>query len=60
MLVIACYTDEGCWAIGVGQVKEETPLPAWPTSFTQHERGYSVELTIQVPDDTELVLDDDK
>ena len=24
MLVIACYTDEGCWAIGVGQVNEET------------------------------------
>ncbi|ENY6007937.1 TPA: hypothetical protein OUK23_004225 [Klebsiella pneumoniae] len=24
MLVIACYTDEGCWAIGVGQVNKET------------------------------------
>ncbi|HCT5341636.1 TPA: hypothetical protein OT027_000965 [Klebsiella quasipneumoniae] len=24
MLVIACYTDEGYWAIGVGQVNEET------------------------------------
>ncbi|EOD9926509.1 hypothetical protein PAG72_23955 [Klebsiella pneumoniae] len=58
MLIIACYTDEGCWAIGVGQVNEETHLPAWPASYSQHERGYSVVLTLQVPDDTELVLED--
>ncbi|WP_228709596.1 hypothetical protein [Raoultella planticola] len=58
MLVIACYTDEGCWAIGVGQVNEETQLPAWPASFSQHDRGYSVVLTLQVPDDIKLVLEE--
>ncbi|WP_253907509.1 hypothetical protein [Klebsiella pneumoniae] len=23
MLIIACYTDEGCWAIGVGQAMKK-------------------------------------
>ncbi|MCU1787486.1 hypothetical protein CUU54_01265 [Pectobacterium polaris] len=58
MLVIACYTDAGCWAIGIGQVNEGTPLPAWPTSFGQRDSGYSAVLTIQVPDNTVLVMGD--
>ncbi|GKV88167.1 hypothetical protein [Pectobacterium carotovorum] len=58
MVVIACYTDAGCWAIGIGQVNEGMQLPAWPTSFSQQDSGYSPVLTIQVPDDTELVMGD--
>lgn len=59
VLVVATYTDEGCWAIGLGQVEEGKPVPAWPVSFTMHERGYSVQLTIDVPDDTQLVMVDE-
>lgn len=56
VLVVATYTDEGCWAIGLGQVEEGAPVPAWPVSYSMHERGYSAQLTIEVPDDTQLVM----
>lgn len=56
VLVTASYTDEGCWAIGLGQVEEGTRVPAWPVSYSMHEHGYSVQLTIEVPDDTQLVM----
>jgi len=59
VLVTASYTDEGCWAIGLGQVKEGVPVPAWPVSYGMHERGYSVQLTMEVPDDTQLVMADE-
>lgn len=45
VLITACYTQEGCWAIGLAQVSKESIIPAWPASFSQHERGYSVVLT---------------
>ncbi|HAU5648028.1 hypothetical protein [Serratia nevei] len=56
VLVVATYTDEGCWAIGLCQVGEDVPVPAWPVSYSMHERGYSVQLTMEVPDDTQLVM----
>ncbi|EMB4322617.1 hypothetical protein RJ492_001714 [Pluralibacter gergoviae] len=58
MQVVGYYLDSGLWSIGISQVNENTPLPAWLTSFSQHECGYSVVLTLQVPDDAELVLED--
>lgn len=59
MQVIANYTDNACWAIGVCQVEEDLPIPNWPASYSTHEKGYSVVLTLQVPDDTILVMDDE-
>lgn len=59
LLVIANYTDNGCWSIGLCQVDEDVPVPQWQTSFSMHEKGYSVVLSIQVPDDTMLKDDDD-
>ncbi|MFW5408683.1 hypothetical protein B7L51_008700 [Pectobacterium brasiliense] len=58
MLVVACYTVASCWAIGIGQVNEDTPLPAWPASFGQWDSGYSTVLTIQAPEDTYIVTGD--
>ncbi|WP_447717291.1 hypothetical protein [Pluralibacter gergoviae] len=58
MQVVGYYLDSGLWSIGISQVNENTPLPAWPASFSQHECGNSVVLTLQVPDDAELVLED--
>lgn len=59
LLVIANYTGKGCWSIGLCQVDEDVPIPQWQTSFSMHEKGYSVVLTIQVPDDTMLKDEDD-
>lgn len=59
MQVVANYTDNSCWAIGVRQVKENKPIPNWPSSFSTHDSYYSVVLTLQVPDDTVLVQEDD-
>lgn len=59
MQVIATYTDSGCWSIGVCQIDEDVPIPQWESAFSTHEKGYSVVLTMQVPDDTVLVQEDD-
>ncbi|EGI6812649.1 hypothetical protein OHZ45_003881 [Escherichia coli] len=59
MQVIATYTDNACWSVGVCQVDEDVPIPQWQTAFSTHEKGYSVVLAVQVPDDTVLVQDDD-
>ncbi|MBC1188508.1 hypothetical protein HII27_22725 [Kluyvera sp. SCKS090646] len=59
MQVIATYTDIGCWSIGVCQINEDVPIPKWESAFSTHEKGYSVVLTMQVPDDTVLVQEDD-
>ncbi|WP_223665226.1 hypothetical protein [Serratia sp. JSRIV002] len=57
LLVTASYTDEGCWAIGIGPVEDGVTIPAWPASFsTAHT--YSAMLTLEVPDDTYLALAD--
>lgn len=55
----------GCaaWMIGISQVDEEIPLPAWPmtwgvtgagTGYPRHKVGYSVLLTIEAPDNAEI------
>ncbi|EBR5151925.1 hypothetical protein B5W64_20535 [Salmonella enterica] len=56
MLVVGFYMDSGLWSIGVCQVIEDSPLPTWPISYSVYENGYSPMLTIQVPDDIELVI----
>lgn len=56
MQVVGYYLDSGVWSLGISQIAEDIPLPAWPVTYAMHERGYSVQLTITVPDDTILVL----
>lgn len=53
MRIRALY--DGCWSFSVGQVDEEIPLPDWPIRIKQHERGYSTEMEIDVPDDVTLI-----
>lgn len=57
--VVGMYLNNGCWSIGIAPVEEGSPIPAWPTSFSVRENGYSAVLTISVPDDTELVMEED-
>lgn len=45
---------DGCWHFSVGQVDEDFPLPSWPCTLAQHERGYSVEVSIDAPEHTRL------
>lgn len=56
LLIVGYYLDSGLWSIGVSQVAENIPLPAWPVTYSVHECGYSPQVTILVPDDTALVL----
>lgn len=59
MKVIGYYMDTGLWSVGVSQVDEGIPLPEWTASYSKaHE--YSPMLTLQVPDDTDLVQDDEE
>ena len=39
MQVVGYYLDSGLWSIGISQVAEDTPLPAWPVTYAMHERG---------------------
>jgi hypothetical protein len=54
MQITAIFGRNGCWHFAVGQVNEDIPLPSWPMSIRQHMNGYSVELTIEVPDDVSI------
>lgn len=48
----AFYGNEGCWYFSVGQVNEDTPIPAgWAITITQGtENYYSALLTIRAMD----------
>lgn len=46
----------GTWCIGISPIDEDVDIPQWETRFALHEKGYSAELTITVPDDTVMVL----
>ncbi|WP_407226169.1 hypothetical protein [Enterobacter sp. CPE_E1241] len=54
LLVVGYYLDSGLWSIGVSQVAENIPLPAWPVTYSIHECGYSPLVTIEVPNDVTL------
>jgi len=41
--------SSACWMVGISQFDEDMPLPDWKMSWDVD--GYSVELTIEVPDD---------
>jgi hypothetical protein len=61
ILVVAYYGigNAAAWSVGLCQVDEDVPVPAWPVTYSMHERGYSVLLTMEVPDDTQLVMADE-
>ncbi|TDN54951.1 hypothetical protein EC843_1011010 [Buttiauxella sp. JUb87] len=59
LLVVGQYLDTGLWSVGLSPVGEGAAVPPWPTSYSIYEHGYSTLLTLQVPDDTVLVMEDD-
>lgn len=51
LVITASYAHNGTWAIGVGLLDEDIPLPAWGISLvTSNENAYSVELVLEIPD----------
>lgn len=50
MRITAIYGTNGCWSFALGQTGEEESFPDWPVRITQHERGYSTLVEIDVPD----------
>jgi len=59
LLVVAQYLESGLWSIGISPVDEGVAVPPWPCAYSIYEHGYSTLLTMQVPDDTELVAKED-
>lgn len=57
--VVGYYQDTGIWSVGIAPVAEGAPVPAWPSTYQVHENGYSPLLTLEVPDDTQLVMADE-
>ena len=52
---------EGVWGFGVAQTEEDKPIPEWSVSIEQAEDPqYSVLLSIDCPDDTKLVVDEEE
>lgn len=57
--VVGYYQDTGIWSVGIAPVTEGATVPAWPSAYQVHENGYSPMLTLEVPDDTQLVMADE-
>jgi len=57
--VVGTYLNDGTWALGVAPAEEDRAIPAWASSFSTCENGYSPILTLTVPDDTTLFVDED-
>lgn len=55
--VYVALTDSGCWAVGVGQVDEDYPLPSWPVTIRQDPGcPYSALLEIEAPEGAKLTV----
>ena len=55
MLVFVDYAPQNimaCWMIGIAQVDEDKPIPEWPMRWGTHERGYSIQFEVDIPDGT--------
>ena len=59
LYVIWSYSEKvhnGCWSIGFQQLDEDVPIPEWARmlEMSTAERGYSVKITMTVPDDVKI------
>lgn len=52
LLVLATYTNQGCWSVGLCISDEGKQLPPWSTEFGQE--GYTTTLTIAVPENAKI------
>lgn len=50
------YTPWGTWGIAVAPIDEDITPKAENIRLTVHERGYSMQLDMEVPDDAYIVL----
>lgn len=50
------YHYDGCWSMSVRQLDEDVPIPDWLklVKVEMSDRGYSADLTIEVPEDVEI------
>lgn len=48
----------GIWMFGICQFDCDRDIPNWPVSFETAENGYSVVLTIEVPDNVKICTGD--
>lgn len=54
LMVAVRYEDNGCWSVAPFPLEEGWPLP-WPVSLDLD--GYTARLTVESPDDVEVVYD---
>lgn len=50
LLVTASYVLRGCWTIGITPLDEDVNIPDWNYKISLGGRGYTTELTMDVPD----------
>ncbi len=57
LLVNMSYGKYGStWTVEIGQVFEEVPIPdEWDIFLTQHTKGYSVQVNLDIPDNIGVV-----
>jgi len=54
VVILALYWN-GVWSFSISQIDENVPLPAdWAIRLAPHRNGYSMEVQMDVPDDTAL------
>ena len=59
LYVLWSYSEKvhnGCWSIGFQQLDEDVPIPEWARmlEMSTADRGYSVKMTMTVPDDVKI------
>lgn len=50
--------SSGCWFVAVGKIDEDIDYPNWPTVISEGDRPYNTLVTIEAPDGTALVPDE--
>jgi hypothetical protein len=61
--VIVIYDSQGpessgCWSVAVGKIDEDTDYPEWPTVVSKGDRDYNTLVTVEAPDGTILIPDE--
>ena len=63
--IIWSYSEKvrnGCWSIGFCQLGEDVPIPEWARNIKMNmaENGYSVQMELEVPDDTRVEWEEEE
>lgn len=63
--IIWSYSEKvknACWSIGFCQLDEDIPIPEWAKNIRMDtaEYGYSVRMCLEVPDDVQIIWEEEE